>query len=495
MIKDKLFSWQKKVLVNNLSRRSFGLFLDCGTGKTPLSLAFAEAHNSTRVLIITINPKALEKESVDDSWFGWVNKMYTHPSFALVDKKNKHIHPEREYECLLINYDSLYDRKTYKLKDVVKEFITSCELQKVTVILDEAHLVKNTSSLRSKAINDILRDLRLKATSVYLYLLTGTPFTVGYEDLYNELRLLGYKDSKTKFLDRFCIRGEIRGLLGWQQPIVGYKNIDELYDLVHEFAITIKSKDVVDLPEQVFVNHTYLETDAFKLFTREHPKKALVDKELARREVTSDLINPFYRNIDFPSTTFIADTISSFYLRSREVSIGFVGNSNEAYWYDHTRLNMLREFLTNYPDNYVIFYNFTPELVEIFDIVSDLGYKIDVYSGEIKSVENYLNYSKMGETERLSHIKQVIIANYASGSTGMNWQLYNKCILFSTPLFKDYEQGLKRIHRIGQKKVTEYHLFYQLNFIDRRMMASLKEQKDYDEKMFTSDLLNLKGEE
>ena len=34
-------------------------------------------------------------------------------------------------------------------------------------------------------------------------------------------------------------------------------------------------------------------------------------------------------------------------------------------------------------------------------------------------------------------------------------------ILFDIPLYKDYEQGIKRINRIGQKETCIYHIFYQ----------------------------------
>ena len=51
----KLYPYQQNIIENNLHRKSYGLFLDMGLGKTLLSLAFAEAHNCTKIIIITIN--------------------------------------------------------------------------------------------------------------------------------------------------------------------------------------------------------------------------------------------------------------------------------------------------------------------------------------------------------------------------------------------------------------------------------------------------------
>ena len=70
----------------------------------------------------------------------------------------------------------------------------------------------------------------------------------------------------------------------------------------------------------------------------------------------------------------------------------------------------------------------------------------------------------------------------------MNWQAYNSCIIFSIPLFKDYEQGIARIHRLGQTRVTIYHIFYQKNWLDEKMLKALETQTTYSNDMFESDL-------
>ena len=70
----------------------------------------------------------------------------------------------------------------------------------------------------------------------------------------------------------------------------------------------------------------------------------------------------------------------------------------------------------------------------------------------------------------------------------MNWQLYNQCIIFSTPVYKDWEQGLKRVHRLGQKHNVVYHRFTQNNWLDKAMVKTLNENGEYNSNMFDSDL-------
>ena len=69
----------------------------------------------------------------------------------------------------------------------------------------------------------------------------------------------------------------------------------------------------------------------------------------------------------------------------------------------------------------------------------------------------------------------------------MNWQLYNQCIVFSLPLYKDWAQGLKRIHRIGQQNTVVYHIFIQQNWLDYSMSQALKTQTQYSQEMFEAD--------
>jgi hypothetical protein len=148
----------------------------------------------------------------------------------------------------------------------------------------------------------------------------------------------------------------------------------------------------------------------------------------------------------------------------------------------------MREFLDRNPDNYVVFYNYVPEFIELYQICSDLGYNVDVWNGEMKSMFFYDRFHSESPEKRLTDRKNVILANFASGSTGMNWQNYSKCVIFSLPLYKDWEQGLKRIHRIGQKDTVVYHVFSGDNWLDRSMRDSLDKGIQYTEDLFMKDL-------
>ena len=505
MIYDLLYDYQKDI-ANEITKNEYGLFLDMGIGKTPISLALAEKNKCTKILVIAPNNKATEDFSVNGSWLFWSLKSDIKYNYNIKKKTNFKIDQNDFY---IINYESLYSRKrdrksTVILSDAILDFIKSCKNHNVAIIIDECHKMKDPSSMQTKAINKIKTSLKINAKELYCYLLSGTPFTKGYIDLYSQLKFLGYEKNKESFKNNYCITGNVPGLLGWQQPIVGYKNIDKLFDEVHKFAITIESKAVQNLPEQIFVDHVLAKSDEFNLFTSEMFSGKKIYKEIEKREgikkekynVDKKVNNPYYRDIDFSTNVvtgrWYADTTGAFWMRCRQLSIGFNGNAEESKWYNNERLEKIKEFLENHEDNYVLFYNYTPELLALYDICDELKYNVDVYCGDIKSLHFYEKYSNQTPEERLSNSKNIILANFASGSEGKNWQNYNKCILFSIPVYKDWAQSLKRVHRTGQTKTVFYHVFYQDNWLDREMYKSLKEQTNYSQKMFESDLQRVK---
>lgn len=504
----KLYKFQKNIVDAFKNRQRFGLFLDMGLGKTPTSLALAEANNCNKVLIVTINSKALEKQTDDGSWLNWISQSSIKYNALTKSSTSGQFDATCDLpQVFLVNYESLFKHgkrslrtKDMVLNDNVLKFLQICKRQNVAVIVDESHKIKNLQSQQTKAIVQIMNKLETWANDVRLYLCTGTPFTKGYIDLYSQLKLLGYEETKGSFIDSFCIRGRVPGLLEWQQPIVGYTNIDALFALVHKYAITIQSEDVVDLPEKFFVNVSQKTSSAFEMFTQENKRgtdilafananKIILDEDDVQRYNTNSLCsNPFFRNIDYPSLDFFAETCGTSWLRARQISIGFVGNASKAIWYDKSRLKALEKFLLENEDNYLLFYNYTPELVELYEICEKLGYNIDIYCGEIKSLMFYETYSKASDSDKLCNRKNIILANFASGSTGLNWQEYNKCIMFSIPLFKDYAQGHKRVHRLGQKadKVL-YYCFYQQNWLDTNMRKALDGSIEYNEELFAAD--------
>ena len=576
MIYSMLYDWQKEIVDLLAKKPAFGLWLDCGLGKTVQALALAEKTGAEKILIVTPNAKATESVSVDGSWQQWASKLG--PEWVIRSKGDKlpvggdstpvkpaeptdsDLKPPKnrigkaqvaissaplpkedklpkvfngmtpaEKTVMIVNYESLFKRNTGSKRPVIKDevlaFIKTCYNKQVTLLIDESHYIKDPKAQQTQVLQSIKRELMVASKYLHIYLLTGTPFTKGFIDVWNQLIFMGCPMTKTEFREKFCVTGNIHGLLGWQQPIIGYKNVEELYQVIHRYAITLKSEEVLKLPEQVFVEHVTAPSAWFTILTRQRLRiKRVLELNAIREQIGLPVLapedlqrfidvwaeehkepegwmtiersveqnisiqNPWFRNIDFPDTRYICDTPGSLWLRARQLSIGFQGNAEEAMWYSGDRLYAIKKLLEEKPDNYVLFYNYTPEFTELFDICYELGYNIDVYNGDIKSLVHYERFVGESEAERLIDKKNIIISNFASGSTGMNWQAYSQCIIASLPTYKHWAQGLKRVHRNGSKSTVFYHVFKSDSWLDAGMWDALENKIEYSDEMFNNAL-------
>ena len=88
MIYNLLYDWQKQIVDTLAKKLSFGLWLDCGLGKTVQALALAEQNRSTKILIVTPNCKATESVNTPGSWQQWATKLG--PEWVVRSKGDKH---------------------------------------------------------------------------------------------------------------------------------------------------------------------------------------------------------------------------------------------------------------------------------------------------------------------------------------------------------------------------------------------------------------------
>jgi SNF2 family DNA or RNA helicase len=79
---------------------------------------------------------------------------------------------------------------------------------------------------------------------------------------------------------------------------------------------------------------------------------------------------------------------------------------------------------------------------------------------------------------------RTLVCNNASGSEGLNLQHANAAIYYEMPLSSiTWQQGLKRIHRTGQKETCFYYLLMVKNSVDERIKKSLEDGTDIFESL------------
>lgn len=408
-IEVKLMEHQKKSIAATKDFNRCAYYLDMGLGKTFVGSEKLKKLNANYNLIIC------QKSKIKD-WYEHFKTYYSQYNTIIYSKSR--VIPE--HSVVIINYDLVWRRpELLNLKDF-------------TLMLDESSCIKNEKSKRSKFI------LRMNPTNVIL--LSGTPCSGKYEELYSQCQLLGWKISKKAFWDTY-IKTRNMEVNGFKIPIViGYKNVDRLKAKLREYgAVFMKTEEVINLPEQI---DNIIKVES----TREYKK--------------------FKKNrlVEINGVELVGDTTLNNMLYQRQLSA----------MYNVYKYQKLKDLLESTEDRVLIFYNFTQELDEITKICEKLEKPVSVVNGKTKNLKNYE-----------SKDNSITLIQYQAGAMGLNLQLSNKIIYFSLPLSSElFEQSKKRTHRMGQKKTCMYYYLITDGTIEEKIFDVLGQRRDFTNRLF-----------
>ena len=370
-----------------------------------------------------VNIIVCQKSKIKD-WCEHFKEHYTdYAVFDLTNKKDMQgfmIYPI--YKCIgIINYELAYRREELrKLKDF-------------TMMLDESSMIKNETAKRTKFI------LSLKPS--HTILLSGTPTDGKYEFLYSQLRLLGWKITKTAYYNRY-IKTELRSYGGPMFRVVtGYKNVSELKAKLKEYgAVFAKAEEVIKLPEKKFIKEYSTVSSDYKKFMKDRVIK-IDDKELT------------------------GDSTLSKRLYARMLCSA----------YSKDKISRLIDLVNSTSDRVIIFYNFNTELEALRKVLFDRP--ISIVNGQIKNLKAYENNDN-----------SVTLIQYQAGAMGLNLQKANRIIYFSLPERSElFEQSKARICRIGQEKQCYYHIMMCHKSVEEKIYECLLMRKDYTDELFRKE--------
>ena len=422
----ELYEHQKKALELTKQFNKVAYYLDMGLGKTFVgSEKMHELGNNTNIIIC-------QKSKIQD-WVDHFVKYYKDYSvYDLTDKLQLRYFKEgiglHIKKVGVINYDLLFRRSYFK------------ELEDFTLMLDESSLIQNEKAKRSKFI------LKLNAKNVIL--LSGTPSSGKYENLWTQIHLLGW-DIKQSVYNKQYINWEkldVGGVPIWivdkKEP---YKNVERLKEKLRQHgAIFKKTEECFNLPEQVDIPIYIKPPNEYKTFK---------DNGI----VTID------------NDELVGDTNLTKILYARQICS----------LYNQNKLDAFEDLLESTNDRLIVFYNFIQEKEKLKEIIEKHERPISEVNGQVKDLKNYEEQDN-----------SITLIQYQSGSMGLNLQKSNKIIYFSLTQSSDlYEQSKKRIHRIGQNQTCFYYLLLCKNSIeDKGILPRLMMRKDFDDELFREEI-------
>lgn len=419
----QLYPHQTKALEETKQFNRVGYFLDMGLGKTFVG------SEKVMELETDFNVVVCQHSKIDD-WVQHFKEYY--PDYWVLNLTNKKEF-KQFFECYedASRYEKIIGVINYELIFRRADFL---KLDFFTLMLDESSMITNPAAKRTKFIHKMNPD--------NVILLSGTPTGGKYEKLWSQLRLLGWGISKDLFFKQYVVQEWIEDGSGFKIPhIVGYKNVDRLkMKLKQHGCIFMKTEEVFDLPEKVTVPVMVTNTKEFRYFMR-----------------NSIVTLP-------DGTELIGDTSLNKRLYARQLC----GQ------YSTAKLAAFQSLVESTDDRLIVFYNFNEELFRMKAVVESLEKPISIVNGSVKDLDAYENQSD-----------SVTFVQYQAGAKGLNLQKANKIIYFTLPQgSEDFEQSMKRIHRIGQKNNCFYYLLMVKNSVEEDILETLKMRKDYDDELF-----------
>lgn len=406
---------QIKALEKLKSHESMALFYKMGSGKTLVVLEYLRQEKPKSFLVVA--PKY-----VCDSWEAEIKKWGYEFSYANLAGRTA-----TQRAKLLAKKHNGYFTTPDSLGWLLKQRDTF-----ITIIVDEASMFKNTSSIRWKNLK--------KFTYAQMILLTGTPTPNGLHEVYSLVKLISnIWAAKSAFLTKY-FKARTMGHI-----VVGYDPID-----------THVKKLIFDEIKDLALVHEGVKHDVKHI---EIPIVMDTKTEKTYKTLNDDLI------IEHADGCVGALSKAHLLSLARRLTSGYVydwaGTERMKYPLNSLKLDALLSFITNNSsENMIIWYEWRATKEDIKNLLEkhSIQYTLDDIEG--------WNEGKY----------QVFLANPRSYGYGMNMQRGGRVMVWYDLTFSSevYEQANARLARTGQtQQVLIYHMVAK-NTIDEYVMYKLK---------------------
>lgn len=429
-----LFNFQKIGASFLCSKKSALLGDEPGLGKSIQSLSVTIIKKSKKTLIIC--PSSLKL-----NWKDEIQKWFKNKKINVItgDKSTRIKLWSEKADYYIMNYELL-------LRDIK-------EIEKIewdVIIADEATRISNPKAKQSKIIKTIYAKHKIP--------MTGTPLSNSIQDIWNIVDFFNPSMLGTywQFTEKYCIKDRFGG-------ITGYKNLDDLKNILSEVMIR-RTKDEVlkELPSKLYET-IYVEFDdeEKKIYNAVQNEIA---SELKEYEINKVLNDKFLSNI----------LVKMIRLKQITGSLELV--SNHIFSSKIKTLKELLKDIIHVQSKVLIYTQFSPMADILMRELKE--YNPLLMSGKVNNEKRKENENKFKKNE-----ENKIMIMTSVGTHGLNLQRASYVIHYDLPWsLEKMEQREDRAHRIGQKRnVTVFKLIVQ-NSIDEYVLKVLhKKQKMSDD--------------
>lgn len=444
-------------------RRNGNIFItgNCGKTKTALDIAAWQYIHGYIDTLFVVAPKGVHRNWITDEVPEHLSPdVDKHHAVWYQGSRMKGVKYKAEmakaveFDGLLIvamNYDAVITKAGRAYADRIMDE------RKVMMVLDESPRIKNPNAKRTKAV------FKLGDRAVSRRILTGTPITNGPFDAYAQIRFLDAGFWPSRHFGTYSAFKNHYGIYNVQylsegrrfNALVGYKNVDSLYDILSPISDRKTKETVLDLPPKIYTKR-YIEPT----------------KEQAR----------LYTQLRDEALTFLssgemvtAQIVLVELLRLQQIISGFVTTEMEQEIRDieggNPRIDGVVEVLEECaPQQTIIWARFKHDIDLISKRLTEEEITHVTYDGRTSDKDRAEAIDKFRSGEA-----RVFLANPAAAGEGLTL-IEATVVLNYSHSFKLAErlQSEDRAHRIGQEKPVLYVDFICPGTIDEKIVGALR---------------------
>lgn len=402
-----LYHYQQVVIKAILEKKRILVNQEMGLGKTIAAItAFTKAlHNKEVKRCLIIAPLNVAKTTWVNELSKWEHTKDLKYSLVIGDEYKRQKALKTEADVYIINQENV----AWLFHKGYRKF--------GFIIVDESSGFKSHNSNRFKALKNF--------TSIYMVLLTGTPYPNGFMDLWSQIYLLDKGQRLGKYITHY--RNSYFSYDDYKRKyICHYPNT--ILDKIADITISMKVEDYLELPDRVD-NYVSVEID----------NKAIYD-EFAKEYI-----------VKINDAKLSAVNSGVLYSKLLQYCNGAVYSSDNdgSYTIIHdNKIECLKEFIEIYPDeNILVAYSFKSDEERIRKSIPS---SITLNRNNVEDVSKRWNEGKIK-----------LLLCQSGTAKGLNLQQGGRIIIWFgiTYNLEHYLQFNARLHRQGQTKpVLIYHI-------------------------------------
>jgi hypothetical protein len=476
-----LYNYQLEDL-NRMVKKNMNLvFSDPGTGKTLEAISYFSYFyfkKETDCIIILAESGLLYHWKKEVLLY---SKIFKESEIVLIDNSNKKdsksllsdtskkiyiiAHHILQDIVLLLLDKNLVKNNGDKIKKSNLKWITfECDLKKYTnrenlsLIVDECHRFKNSSSILSKSLRCV------KNSFYYKLIMSATPFIVHFEDLWNQVSIL---DNNIIDMSEEEFKIRISLSIGNKYGIYAINRYDsnKIKEIQESLASITVKRIKTDLPEMQFksiINPIYFQ---FPIKYRQIYDAISKDEFLKIKDSGVDGITLENLNTKFPYIVQLLDNPLLLKGKLQNDYPEIQGLIDKLKFDNDPKVEFLDEFLSDLIDNQnskCVIYDVHPLTLNLLRERYAKKYKCETIHGEVNLTKEEKDRIISNFNNKTSDCK-LLALSFLTSSSGLNLnESCNNLVVYSVPNNPMlWRQAIDRIYRINNKKDANiYTLLY-----------------------------------